>query len=297
MNYKYIITISMENKKMQGKLQILKKGQTIPETYIFCPTNVLCDLTIMKKNHYFKDDKSIEYIKYKYENAFGEPIHINKSENMYYYYPLAELIKKCIVNNSHPTISEMEKYKMFFNISYSVSIKEENELYGKFKNVKNKFKYTPVQYGTFDIENLFKDYENESIQIYQCNTLTEVIFSIWYYLISNKYNKTRKCNHCEKWYFYSHSNNKYCSRKSPIKNYEHLECEQAVRNIVQLFNRRNRKILLTLKDVYPYNLNKYKNLWNKYKAQVDKEANVNNIMLLAKLTSKKYVKEYFYKNN
>ncbi len=298
-DYKYIVEISRENKKLIGKLYNKKKGINSPETYTFCPTNLLCDLTIMNKNHYFKNDKNLQNMGYKTEYAFGKPIHIDKTENLYYYYPLAELIKDSILNNKKISIEELERIKLFFNINlnYSISLKENNPLYEKLNGKKDikEFTYIPLEYGHCNINKIFEDNKTKSYKyIYKCDTLTEVIFSILHYLIINKYNKVRRCNHCEKLYFYQHSNSEFCNRKTPIKEYEHLECKQAVKNIKQLCKRRNKIIDEKIDNEYYHNLKKYRASWKKYKEIVNKEPTVEHLRQLATLTSKKYVKKHFY---
>ena len=298
-DYKYIVEISKENKKLIGKLSNKKKGTSSPETYTFCPTNLLCDLTIMSKNHYFKNDKDLQNMGYKTEYAFGKPIHIDKAENFYYYYPLAELIKDSILNNKKITIEELEKIKLFFNINlnYCISLKERNSLYDRLKGKKNikEFTYIPLQYGHCSIDKIFEDNKTKSYKyLYKCDTLTEVIFAILHYLVTNKYNKTRKCNHCEKLYFYKHSNSNYCNRKTPIKAYSHLNCEQAVKDIKQLCERRNKIIDEKIEMEYYHNLKKYRANWKKYKEMVDEKPTVENLKKLAFFTSNKHIKEHYY---
>ncbi len=298
-NYKYIVEISKENKELIGKLSNKKKGTSSPETYTFCPTNLLCDLTIMSKNHYFKNDKNLQNMGYKTEYAFGKPIHIDKAENFYYYYPLAELIKDSILNNKKITIEELEKIKLFFNINlnYSISLKERNPLYEKLKGKKNikEFTYIPLEYGHCNIDKIFEDNKTKSYKyLYKCDTLTEVIFAILHYLVTNKYNKTRKCNHCEKFYFYKHSNSNYCNRKTPIKTYSHLNCEQAVKDIKQLCERRNKIIDEKIDMEYYHNLKKYRANWKVRREEVEKSPTVKNLIKLYNFTSKDFLKKHFY---
>lgn len=298
-DYKYIVEISKENKELIGKLYNKKKGTSSQETYTFCPTNLLCDLTIMSRNHYFKNDKNLQNMGYKTEYAFGKPIHIDKTENFYYYYPLAELIKDSILNDKKITIEELEKIKLFFNINlnYSIALRERNPFYDKLKGKKNikEFTYIPLEYGHCNIDKIFEDNKTKSYKyLYKCDTLTEVIFAILHYLITNKYNRTRKCNHCEKFYFYKHSNSNYCNRKTPIKTYSHLNCEQAVKDIKQLCERRNKIIDEKIDMEYYHNLKKYRTYWKKYREKVEEKPTVENLKILAHFTSKKYIKEHYF---
>lgn len=68
----------------------------------------------------------------------------------------------------------------------------------------------------------------------------EVIYGLLYYYAFNGL-KLVKCEHCGRWFATDSLKNKYCTRKSPIERYTHLNCEQAVQNIRQQCGRiRNR---------------------------------------------------------
>lgn len=323
-DYKYIIEISMENKCLKGKLQEIKKVNKITTidknikidkdtnvgeivntdkknivvkdhekliNYDFVPTSVLCDLSVLEYETN-TIDKDIIYIGYKYEKAFETPIKIDKHQDIYYY-SFAELIKERIVNNEPISFKELDKLKLFFNINlnYSISYKE------KSNKIKNDFDYIPLQYGFCNIEKVFENNDKKPHKyIYNCNTLTDVIFAILHYLVMNKYTKIRKCNHCGKLYYYNHEKQIYCKRKSPYENYTHLECEQAVRNIKKKLSDRNKSIKSNLDNYYEHNFEAYIEQWYKYKDEVDKCSSIENLKILEVFTEPSNMKKNFYIN-
>lgn len=295
-NYKYTVEILKEGRTIKGRLQEVKKVNKMIE-YEFAPTSIFFDLSIFKNSDNIID-KDIIYTGYEYEKAFGKPIKISKREDKYYY-ALTQFIRGIIINNEKISIKELDQLRLIFDIkmNYSISYKEKNSLYNKLKGIKEiqEFTYKTLEYNSYNLEHLSENNKGKShIYFYNCFNLTDVVFSILHYLTINKYYKIRKCNHCEKLYLYNHSNNKYCNRNSPIKKYDHLECEQAVRNIIQLCNRRNKVRDEKIEMEYYHNLKKYRSYWKKYKEIATTEPTVENLIRLAKLTSIKYAKEHFY---
>lgn len=61
----------------------------------------------------------------------------------------------------------------------------------------------------------------------------------------------KKCNHCHKYFSVNPIKSRrkiYCDRKSPYKGFEHLDCEQAVRNILLKLKRKRIKICETISN-------------------------------------------------
>ena len=101
----------------------------------------------------------------------------------------------------------------------------------------------PFHTDTFpDVELLLS---SAKLHHYECYSVDEIFFSLWHYCASNKL-KFAFCEHCGRLFVAQSLKKKYCNRKSPYNGYEHLECEQAVRNILQKLSRKRKAIYSNL---------------------------------------------------
>ena len=252
--YKVVISlIKKGNKKyLTGLLNVIDNETLEINNYTFCPESILCDLSIFDYDtssidKYNKNEFIDELVitSYKTEKAFNN-ILISKSEDTFYY-SLCQLIKKQILNGYLFSASEIDKLKIYFDIDFKYSIS-----YKK----RNKEEFIPLEYGKYN----FNDFNDKDIKkldskyIYECKNLTGVIFTILHYLIINGYNRVKTCKHCERLFFYNNAKSNYCFRSSIYPGYEHLDCEQAVRNIQQEISRHHKKIY---NDYYGFKLGKY----------------------------------------
>lgn len=127
-----------------------------------------------------------------------------------------------------------------------------------------------------DITDIWYVYESQSIE--------DIIFSSVHFALQNGY-KFAQCQHCGKWFFKSSSrkdsNTKYCKRNSPVPDYAHLNCEQAVRNIKQqctrVKNRIETKIQLAEKGTYSYFIIDFQNQCEVYKDRIKECPTVENL--------------------
>ena len=80
---------------------------------------------------------------------------------------------------------------------------------------------------------------------YESTDIKDIIFASIHFVLENGY-KFSQCSHCGRWFFKdgsrAGSRKKYCNRKSTFNGYEHLPCEQAVRNINQELQREKKRI-------------------------------------------------------
>ena len=80
---------------------------------------------------------------------------------------------------------------------------------------------------------------------YESTNIRDIIFASIHFALENGY-KLSQCSHCGRWFFKdgsrAGSRKKYCNRKSTFNGYEHLPCEQAVRNINQELQREKKRI-------------------------------------------------------
>lgn len=86
---------------------------------------------------------------------------------------------------------------------------------------------------------------DDVIYSYESDNIENIIFSSVHFALTNGY-KFVECAHCGRWFFKegnrTGSRKEYCDRNSTFKGYEHLNCEQAVRNIKQQCGRIKKRI-------------------------------------------------------
>lgn len=103
-----------------------------------------------------------------------------------------------------------------------------------------------VELGHSNFQPLKLNSAEDSIHyMYESEDIKSIIFSSMHFALENGY-KFTQCSHCGRWFFKpgsrSGSRKKYCNRNSIFNGYEHLECEQAVRNINQELQRKKKRI-------------------------------------------------------
>lgn len=127
--------------------------------------------------------------------------------------------------------------------------------------------------------------------IYTCPSMRDVPFSIMHYLFLNDY-KIRKCEHCGKYFATKNLKQKYCPRMSPYKGFECQPCGKAVDHILKRIKKRRKAVYKNISDDYPKAIVPF---CEEYDAAFVEEKSVSNLKKLDCITSKKYVKEHWYK--
>lgn len=297
---KYVVSIIKENKELTGIVNYVmnfkinnrktKSISSVSKKINFIPTSVLCDLSSFLIDNKNNDDDIFET--YNKERAFNDLI-IDKSADTYYF-AFAKYIKDIILSNAIPDLKKLEEIRIYYNIKldYTISYKKRNDKKEINQYKKCEDEYIPLQFGFASVEE--KDNKESYKYIYNCSNLTEVLFAILHCLIMNRYNKIKKCNHCGGLFFYNHEKQKYCQRKSPYKNYEKHNCEQAVRNIKKKFADRKKSIYTTLNNYHGENLYKFMDDWDELRKIVDECSSVENLKKLEKFSSKENIKKNYY---
>lgn len=72
---------------------------------------------------------------------------------------------------------------------------------------------------------------DKGMQFKNVKNFIEIFHALLYYYAYNGL-KLSKCAHCGRWFATTNLHYKYCSRNSTFPRYTHLNCEQAVRNIL-----------------------------------------------------------------
>lgn len=196
----------------------------------------------------------------------------------------------------------MLKHFLSLTFTYKIELRELNPLYKLEYRVNsiNK-KISPYQYVClnynydFSMGKVFVENSETAYRfIYSCSSVEDIIFSVLHYLVLFEY-KFWKCNHCGNYFATQTLKQKDCKRKSPYKEYEHLDCERTVRNIKQKCVRRQGHIYDRLKDFYKERVSgKFSNEYELYKRAVDDYSSVENLFVLEQFLSNNNVKKKWY---
>lgn len=81
--------------------------------------------------------------------------------------------------------------------------------------------------------------------VFNVNSAVAVVYALLYYYGFNDL-RIVQCGLCDRWFATPNMREKYCSRSAPLAGFEHLHCEQAVRNALQNLQRRKKKIYAKL---------------------------------------------------
>lgn len=298
----YRVIISNQSEKVGGVLQKMTGNDAVVEQRDFDPTTVLCDLldcfVYQEVSSYPQDNYSFRKDHWKHPFFLGRKFSGDtkfKPPLCYRSFFVAiHQLEQSIENNRNLSMSEFEILKQFLNLefSYSIEFREENPMYQRYDlplpaNIKNdyesEFQYVPLQYSyDYDMRSMFEDNNDTPHRfLYSCNKVEDVIFSVLHYLLLFRYKFYLKCNHCGRYFAARTHKQKYCFRGSPYQNFEHLDCEQAVRNIKQKLARRKKSIYTKLSN-YADNQSFYDFLdqYDVYKEAVDKCASVESLKRL-----------------
>lgn len=77
--------------------------------------------------------------------------------------------------------------------------------------------------------------------VFNVNSAVAVVYALLYYYGFNNL-RIVQCGLCGRWFATPNMRAKYCCRSAPLAGYEHLHCEQAVRNALQNLQRRKKKV-------------------------------------------------------
>lgn len=81
--------------------------------------------------------------------------------------------------------------------------------------------------------------------VFNVNSAVAVVYALLYYYGFNNL-RIVQCGLCNRWFATANMREKYCGRNALLAGFEHLRCEQAVRNALQNLQRRKKKIYAKL---------------------------------------------------
>lgn len=116
---------------------------------------------------------------------------------------------------------------------------------------------------------------------FKVNQPFHIIYSLLYYYAFYKL-KLVKCQHCGRWFATTTRKYKFCPRNSTFDGYTHLNCEQAVRNIMQELRRKKKSIYNSIAVYSMTNFsenpsNNFLNIFDYYIDKVKKHSSIENI--------------------
>lgn len=298
---KYQITITNENQTILGKLQKITNKPIIEEPISFSPLSILGDLCDSRKkiiingraSYILSTDFDLYEIGDKYEYGFGIPMYIFHD---YRYAILKRTIEQHITGRVKIEKKHMDILRQMFDLhySYASSFKQTWSLHNLLPQKIPEYTYQRFE---FNISNLAEELSTcdayEHRYVYTCYSVRDVIFSIFHYLIIHDY-KFSQCEHCERYYATLNLKQRYCKRTSPISDFSHLECEQAVRNMKQKLSRRKKSVYSNLERNHPQKMHEFDIEYNKYKQKVDMRSSVNNLQALETFLAKENISNNWY---
>lgn len=253
----YEVTIYVDDviHDKKGNRIINLKGEIIhnKKAYSFNPYTVLCDLHDIfdsDKKYYYEYNFNDNYknhifciddeIKNEIKQYINEEIdnHIDETKRIEYnsFIISSKFLFDSFQNDYEYSISDFSFMRELNDISYTYEFQTyETDKYLSVYFPNDLSVQKTINEMIYDENCLYRFH-------YKCYTLEDTLFAIWHALIFHGYNKFVKCQHCGKYFVTNSFRNKYCSRKSPITKYSHLNCEQASRNASQYIRKRKKAI-------------------------------------------------------
>lgn len=267
----YIVVIYKSQKEIKGEIELVGSGKKIE----FNPLNILSDLSYSEDKTPLPDEISAS--DYKYEYGFGKKIEIFDTEQYAYTAMCIKYLLKHIAESKTQNIlklNDIELLKSYCHITFRFFPLElcSNELEFSYNPIPS---YPPAP----SLVSAIDDFNFKSCQkfFYLCYFSADIIYSILHFLAFNEY-KINRCSHCEKYFATDTNKQKYCSRNSPYPKYDHLNCESAVRNILQELTRKSRRIYKNLDKYYmPEHREKFYKAYDSKISEVKENPTIKNI--------------------
>jgi len=279
----------------------------------FNPLNILGDLKYICTNLQLKDkakpivglDKNLLFhTPYKLESC----LKLDVSHDVRYFF-LLEKIREIITSDKQVSSIDLHRIAQYFQLSpiHEFSTKAE---YDKQNNL---FIYSPQTYHFCDMTELSNPLPDEHIYQSHCKNASEIIFAIFYYLMTNQYH-FYKCQHCQKYSAISRKQGrkKYCQRKNffddlsffldedterryHLNKYKNLSCEKAIDKLLNRIRQRKKKIYDHLnKYKFPEQLDDFLNGYNDINDNIKENPSTENLLSMIKYLEENSIK-YFKK--
>jgi hypothetical protein len=255
----------------------------LERTITFNPRTILCDLrydnqlVLSLQNDSFLFDE----FDYAYEYAFDPeyPFEIDKRDQyVAVVTAIIAMIKESNISETPIDFYKVDALRSFFDITFQFtpSIQEKNWLASYSKDVQEHIELN-VHYAHYSVKSALNfDVSNYHNYFYECYSLSDLIYAILHFLALGKY-KFSMCPHCNRYFATTTYKQKYCYRRSNYPGFEHLNCEQVVRNILQDLRRQRQRINRNLDLNYNSKYEEFFSKSNELIARVMEEPSRENI--------------------
>lgn len=245
----------------------------------FNPLTILTELNYAPKIARL-DDTDFDDFDYHYEYAFDIPLKI---DNHNQYYRVVKAIRKWLLNSYNRQepldFYEIDFLKSYFDITFKLTAsKYRTNPVKPYVSLEPDTKLIPFHYSKYSLDTALNYNLSECDEFfYECYSMSDLVYCILHFLALNKY-KINQCNHCGGFFATRTFKQKYCPRNSLYPKYEHLNCEQAIRNISQDFSRKYSSIYNNLLMNYTHeHLNRFYKEYQSAHEAFKKEPSVSNI--------------------
>lgn len=259
----------------------------------FNPLTILGDLLFIANDMDLPNDK-IPTASIDKDILFESPYPIESCfdinvEHDYQYFSLLNYLKKVITDDQKQCFIQVHNIGMYFKIALNYNFSYEDE-----KQQSNDFiSYSPMVFGLSEINDISTILERNHIYTCSCSSLSEIVFSIFNYLMLFNYH-FYKCKHCKKYSAIKRKQGipKYCNRLNNLglDNYENLSCKEAIPKFLDC-KRKNKK--KSYDYIYKYcdeYLDDFLNGYNEINALVKSDPSAENLLKLKKYVDNNSVK-------
>lgn len=246
----------------------------------FDPRTLLSNLSFRRGFHLATKENfnSFDDFDYEKEYAFGKTITVdNRTQYVATVSTILYLMEDSYSTQQPIDLHKIELLKSYLDITFQFTPlkKSLNKWAPYLKNSVTTYEL-PIHYSHYSISSALKfDVTDLDFYSYNCYSLSDLIYAILHYLALCKY-KFNKCPHCGRYFATTTYKQKYCHMGSPYLGYEHLYCEQAVRNILQDLRRLRKRIFYNLYENY-YGYEEFQSISKKYINAVKNEPSIQNI--------------------
>ena len=201
-----------------------------------------------------------------------------------YSFNLISLLKRININKYDNNVYNVDNYANIFE--NKIKFLNDKSFPFFLDEIKNMIKNNPY-YDFKDIEciarkhNIVLDCElfDNKLSIYNCNSLSEIIYAILHYLLEKTY-KVNVCKYCERFLIVKTFKTSYCQDVSPYcYEYEGKNCQYVREERIHLLNSKRKTIdsKLFLNNYSKEKIVGFQNKCNKFRDEIKKNPNVWNI--------------------
>lgn len=265
MNANYLVNIEKTKDSIDGYITLNNAIHQTKSEYIslddirFNPLTILGDIKYISERMQLYNDTDIVHLPYNKEMCFGTPFNIT---DPYSYFSLLDIIKEIMIHDKKMSLLDIHKLGNKFGIylPYNFEISTQTD------------EANSNGFIIFELGTLEDAKQTDHLCIYPCDSISDIIFSIFSYLLMFNYHFF-ECKHCKKVSAIARKQGvpKYCKRtnKLSLKEYQNLTCTDTVEKLFDRIRASRKRIYnyLYLKDEYALDcfLSGYNNLYDSAK--------------------------------